>query len=126
MRKNNNSCMNQKITLLLMLILGVIIAGCAQEAQMLQIKYQPKQCETLPWDQWYQEGGIEFVMKPTEEQLAIAYYSHLDTPIENFTKIETDQATCEACEVCDTSYYYTAKSNPENKEALQKLGWTIN
>ena len=87
------------------------------------VKFQPKQCESTPWETWYKEGHIKFIRAPTDKQLATAYYSHQGIVLMDYRKVESGMMTCQACGVCPTSYYYTAKVASADAQKLKGLGW---
>ena len=95
-----------------------------QQTQTVTLNYQPKQCQSTPWQEWYENGSIQFVKEPTQAELATAYYAEeYGVQLENFTRQESGMMACEACDVCDTSYYYQARAPMTDAQTLEGLGW---
>ncbi len=88
------------------------------------LRYQPMQCQQTPWQKWYEEGNINFVKEPTEKELAVAYFSNkYEVEILNFEKVETNLVVCEACDICQTTFYYEIELTEEDAEKLRAEGW---
>ena len=105
--------------LVLVLILSL---GCTSNA-LITMKFQPMQCEETPWEKWYAEGNIQFIKAPTDSELITAYYSNVyKIELKEVKKIESGNAVCEACNICPTSYYFTAvvKNSDVGKMAESK------
>jgi len=95
-----------------------------EEPAIAQLKFQPMQCEQTPWQKWYAEGNIQFIMAPTEKQLVTAYYSNkYGIEIMDFERLEPGLAVCEACSVCPQEYYINVKVKSSDADALIAEGW---
>ena len=71
------------------------------EPRIVEAAYQPMQCESTPWEEWYANGSVQFLREPTDTELIAAYYSsELNVNIEAVRKVDFDGAVCEACSVC--------------------------
>ncbi len=92
-------------------------------SNIVEIKFQPMQCDQNPWDDWYSKGDIKFIKEPTSEELIIAYYSSKQINIVNIQKVQSDLFVCEACSVCPTSYYYIAETDIKYLKSLD--GWIL-
>ena len=82
--------------------------GIPTESQeTVTLSFQPMQCEDQPWDEWYQEGNVNYVTEPTDEQLIQDYYANAHgIPVQQVEKIQSDQIVCQACNTCPTGYSY--------------------
>ncbi len=93
------------------------------DESFITLKYQPKQCEVLPWVKWEDENLIQWFEEPTVEEIVISYFGSMDIEAVNFQKIETDMMACEACGVCPTTYHYTVEIKESGIEKAKELGW---
>ncbi len=90
------------------------------------LKYQPVQCVDTPWQEWYSSGVIQFIKEPTDQELITAYYSQkYNITIESAERVDSGLATCQACDVCATSYYFVAEAAQGDAEKLAETGWEI-
>jgi len=87
------------------------------------MKLQQMQCDEMPWQAWYREGGANFIKEPTESELVIAYLGDHVIDASDFNVIESGRMVCQACSVCPTSYYYTIKVSGEDADRMSVLGW---
>jgi len=113
----------KKILFALPLALLVVLTGCTIMDSSATVKFQPMQCEETPWEEWYAEGNIQFIKAPTDSELITAYYSNVyKIELKEVKKIEAGNAVCEACNICPTSYYFTAvvKNSDVGKMAESK------
>lgn len=98
--------------------------ACATDFAMYS--YQPKQCETTPWQQAYEDGKFQFAKTPTDADLITAYYGGKNVEVMNVTRVDSGEAACEACSVCSTSYSFVLKVNKNaGVENLTADGWTL-
>lgn len=105
---------------LLVLILSL---GCTSNA-LINMKFQPMQCEETPWEKWYAEGNIQFIKAPTDSELIIAYYGNVyKIELTEVKKVETGNAVCEACNICPQSYYFSAKVKSSDSAKMTESKW---
>lgn len=84
-----------------------VVSGA--EEDLLEMKY-PVSEEKTPWDQWYEEGNIQFIKAPNEPELITAYYGTV-YGIEVFD-IRSDEP------------FHTGKVKESDSEQMRDLGWT--
>ncbi len=71
-------------------------------------------CTQAPWQLWYAEGNINFIKEPTEEELAIAYFSTVHgIEVSNLSSANQEDGRCR--------YGLTVKA--ESVPVLEGLGW---
>ena len=71
-------------------------------------------CEQAPWQLWYAEGNINFLIEPTEEELAITYFSMVhEIEISDFSSLSLNEGMCQ----------YSLKVKENDAETLTELGW---
>lgn len=88
-----------------------------------QIQFRPLQCEKNPWRKWYEEGNIQYVKEPVEEQLVIDYYAQkYNIEIRDFNLITESKVVTALCGSPE-SYYYAANISNSNKKQMVSLGW---
>lgn len=105
------------------IVLSLFFLGCANNT-LVTMKFQPMQCEETPWANWYAEGNIQFFKEPTESELIIAYYSNVHKiEVTEVKRVESGNAVCEACSVCPTSYYFSAKVKNPDVSKMTKEKW---
>lgn len=91
----------------------------------VSIQFQPMQCETTPWQAWYEEGKILYIKAPTNEELIQDYYANeFGIELKDVNEVETDRMVCEACGVCPISNYFIASVNSDDKTTMLEDGWT--
>lgn len=113
----------KKIIICIPLVLLILSLGCTSNA-LITMKFQPMQCEETPWGKWYAEGGIQFIKEPTDSELIIAYYSNVyKIELTEVKRVESGNAVCEACFVCPTSYYFTAKVKNSHSAKMIESKW---
>ncbi|MPM38965.1 hypothetical protein SDC9_85596 [bioreactor metagenome] len=82
------------------------------------MKY-PVSEEKTPWDQWYEEGNIQFIKAPTQAELIVTYYGTVYGI--NILDIQT-------VDDCDPGYpcseYYIVKIKESDSAQMRELGWT--
>lgn len=111
-----------------LIIIAVILAGCNTTTNTEQIiTYAQNQCEQEPWNQWYQEGNIQFIKEPSQEELIETYYGQeYDIQITNIKRVTKNETVCQACNICPKSYYFVVDVSTDNLEEIQTLGWNVN
>ena len=113
----------RKFTLLLSLSI-LLISACTNAPKIIQLKFQPMQCEQTPWEKWYAEGNIQYFIEPTEKQLVTDYYEFkYNIAIMDFEKIEPGLAVCQACSVCPQDYFFNVKVKNVDADTLIAEGW---
>lgn len=100
--------------------------GTNHGLMLVPVWYEPKQCETAPWESWYSNGSVKFIKAPTTAELVTAYYSSVGLEVSNVARVNRTEMVCEACGVCDTSYYLTASVPNAQLAKLEARGWTTN
>jgi hypothetical protein len=71
-------------------------------------------CTQAPWQLWYAEGSINFIKEPTEEELAIAYFSTVHgIEVSDLSSAGPQDGMCR--------YGLTVKA--ESVPALEGMGW---
>ena len=114
----------KKLLIIMPIALLILSLGCTSSA-LTTMKFQPMQCEQTPWEKWYAEGGIQFIKEPTDSELIIAYYGNVyQIELSEVKKIESGNAVCEACNICPTSYYFSAKVKSSDVTKMTELKWT--
>ena len=114
----------KKILIALPIFLLILSLGCALTSGTITMKFQSMQCEETPWEKWYAEGNIKFFKAPTNSELIIAYYSNVyKIELTEVKKVESGNAVCEACTVCPTSYYFSAKVKNSDSAKMTELKW---
>lgn len=89
------------------------------------MSFQPMQCEQTPWDAWYAEGHIQFIVEPTLSQLVEAYYGDKGILVTGTQRVDSGMMVCEACSVCPESYFITAMVDAAQVDTMIAAGWTI-
>jgi hypothetical protein len=113
----------KKILIAIPILMLIFSLGCTSNAT-ITMKFQPMQCEETPWEKWYAEGGIQFIKAPTDSELIIAYYSNVHKiELTEVKKVESGNAVCEACNVCPTSYYFSANVKNSDSAKMAESKW---
>ncbi len=82
------------------------------------------QCSKTKWESWYQEGKIQFVAEPTEEQIINAYFSTVyNMDIQDIKKTDTEQEACSKCDICNKNYYFLIKVDKKYLGKLVSMKW---
>ncbi len=88
------------------------------EGNLVEMRY-PVSEEKTPWNQWYEEGNIQFIKAPTQAELIIAYYGNV---------YEIEIFDTQTAEECDTGYpcseFYVVKVKERDSAQMRDLGWT--
>ncbi|AAM04064.1 TPA: hypothetical protein HA338_11435 [Methanosarcina acetivorans] len=89
------------------------------EENTVEMKYLISE-EKAPWDQWYEEGNIQFIKAPTPSELIIAYYG---------TVYGIEISDVRIVESCDLGYlcgeeYYVGLVKESDSSKMKELGWT--
>lgn len=115
----------KKIFISIPILLLLLSLGCTVGNELVKIKFQPMQCEETPWEKWYAEGNIQFVKAPTDGELIVAYYSNVyKIELTEVKKVESGNAVCQACSVCPTTYYFSAKVKSSDLTKMTELKWS--
>lgn len=100
-----------------------IIPTSQEDNNQVTLTYQPKQCQTTPWQDWYQSGKTQFIKAPTEDELIFAYYSSLSIPVANAQRVSSGLMVCQACDTCPTDFFFQLQTTSDGAEKLIKNGW---
>lgn len=78
----------------------------------ISMRYRPAQCVDTPWELWFEtDGQDEFSGIPPDSIVIQSFYDGFPgVDIKNVQKIPYEEVTCQACEICKRSYYYTLQS----------------
>lgn len=88
--------------------------------------FQPKQCQTLPWRDWYATGKTKFFKEPEEGELLIAYLGETyGITASKAERVDSGKMVCEACNTCPTSYYFRIIMTGGDIPKLTSHGWTV-
>ena len=99
--------------------MGRFIIGSEQS-----LSYRPKQCEKTPWQTWEENSGRVYIRAPTDEEIIRSYYiSVYGTEVRDVKKVQLDQATCQACDVCPETYRFVLTVNAGDMAPLIDEGW---
>jgi len=91
---------------------------------LVYLSYQGMQCVDEPWEVWYAKGEIQFIKAPTTKELIFAYYSSKNIDIINLEQF-SNEAVCQACEVCPDINYFEIEVDSLFLEELIEEGWII-
>lgn len=94
------------------------------EDTLLTYTYQPKQCQTTPWEEWLAVATFEAGNVPEGTELIAAYYESKGIEVEDAQRVESDMMVCEACDICPTTHSFTLRARAGDKLALTGEGWT--
>jgi hypothetical protein len=91
----------------------------------IALSYQPKMCEKTPWQIWEENSGRVYIRAPTDEEILKHYYTSVyNINVSNVKKIQLDQMTCQACDVCPETYRFGLTVNASEMQPLLDEGWT--
>jgi hypothetical protein len=91
----------------------------------LSLSYQPKMCEKTAWQLWEENSGRVYIRAPTDEEIIKSYYITVySTDVRDVQKIQLDQVTCQACDVCPETYRFGLTVNASEMQPLLDEGWT--
>jgi len=112
-------------------VLSAVIDGSWDEmgqfmaGSELSLSYRPKMCEKTAWQVWEENSGRVYIRMPTEEEIIRHYYASVyETEVRNVQKIQLDQVTCQACDVCPETYRFDLNVNASGMQPLLDEGWT--
>lgn len=72
-------------------------------------------CDDVPWREWYEDEDVRFPAEPTEEEVAIAYFSEVYLiEISGFEGISEGSDTC----------IYSLQVRQRHVRAMEGIGWT--
>jgi hypothetical protein len=91
----------------------------------LSLSYRPKMCEKTPWQVWEENSGRVYIRAPTDEEIIKSYYITVyNIEVRDVKKIQLDQVTCQACDVCPETYRFGLTVNATEMQPLLDEGWT--
>jgi hypothetical protein len=88
-----------------------------------ELYYQPMQCESAPWQDWYADNKAQFAQEPSDTDLIQAYYGERDVELETVSAYQHEGAVCQACNTCPTGSYYVADVS-DGVDTMTAEGWT--
>jgi hypothetical protein len=84
----------------------------------VEIRYTIAENEKTPWDQWYEEGNVQFIKAPTPSELIIAYYGTVyNIDLFDVNKVESSDNS-------SGEFSYSAKVKENDLQKMTDLGWT--
>ena len=100
-------------------ITGNAMETSGAEGNTVEMKYRTSE-EKTPWDQWYEEGNIQFIKAPTQPELITAYYG---------TVYSIEISDIQRVDSCDLGYlcgeeFYVGKVKESDSSKMKELGWT--
>ncbi|MGB9176905.1 MAG: hypothetical protein WCB46_09250 [Methanoregula sp.] len=88
------------------------------------LSYRPKQCEKTVWQQWEENSGRVYIRMPADEEIIRHYYASVyEIEVRDVKKIQLDQVTCQACNVCPETYRFGLAVNASEMQPLIDEGW---
>jgi hypothetical protein len=91
----------------------------------LSLSYQPKMCEKTTWQVWEENSGRVYIRAPTDEEIIKSYYMTVySIDVRDVKKIQLDQVSCQACDVCLETYRFGLTVNASEMQPLLDEGWT--
>jgi hypothetical protein len=91
----------------------------------ISLTYRPKQCEKTAWQVWEENSGRVYIRMPTDEEIIRHYYASVyGIEVRDVKKIQLDQVTCQACNVCLETYRFGLTVNASEMQPLLDEGWT--
>jgi hypothetical protein len=91
----------------------------------ISLSYRPKKCEKTTWQYWEENSGRVYIRMPTDEEIIQNYYASVySIEVRDVKKIQLDQITCEACDVCLETYRFELTVNASDMYVLLDEGWT--
>jgi len=91
----------------------------------ISLSYRPKMCEKTAWQFWEENSGRVYIRAPTDEEIIKHYYSSVySIEVRDIKKIQLDQVTCQACDVCLETYLFGLTVNASDMQLLLDEGWT--
>lgn len=91
----------------------------------ISLTYRPKQCEKTAWQVWEENSGRVYIRMPTDEEIIRHYYAAVyGIEVRDVEKIQLDQVTCQACNVCLVTYRFGLTVNASEMQPLLDEGWT--
>lgn len=87
------------------------------------IEFRPLQCVKTPWRKWYEDGNIQFIKEPSEEELVTMFYSqNYNLEVTSFKMISSSGAVAAMCGN-NESYYFTVEVQNKDIKKMVELGW---
>ena len=91
----------------------------------ISLSFRPKKCEKTPWQIWEENSGRVYIRMPTDEEIIKNYYASIySIEVRDVKKIQLDQVTCEACDVCLETYRFELTVKAGEMYLLLDEGWT--
>jgi len=91
----------------------------------VSLTYRPKKCEKTTWQYWEENSGRVYIRMPTDEEIIENYYASVySIEVREVKKIQLDQVTCEACDICLETYRFELTVNSGDMYVLVDEGWT--
>jgi len=91
----------------------------------ISLSYRPKKCEKTTWQYWEENSGRVYIRMPTDEEIINNYYASVySIEVRDVKKIQLDQVTCEACDICLETYRFELTVNSGDMYVLVDEGWT--
>jgi hypothetical protein len=91
----------------------------------VSLSYRPKKCEKTPWQVWEENSGRVYIRMPTDEEIIKNYYESVyNTEVKDVKKIQLNQVTCEACDICLETYMFSLTVKAGDMHPLLDEGWT--
>lgn len=91
----------------------------------ISLSYRPKMCEKTSWQEWEENSGRVYIRMPTDEEIIRHYYASVyEIEVSDVKKIQLDQVSCEACNVCLETYRFGLIMNASEIQTLLDEGWT--
>lgn len=82
--------------------------------RVIEMKSEKMYCSQPPWQLWYTEGNINFLIEPTEEELVIAYFSTAhNIQVSDFSYLNLKDGMCQ----------YNLKVKEDDIGTMENLGW---
>jgi len=90
----------------------------------IALSYRPKMCEKTAWQSWEENSGRVYIRMPTDEEILKSYYvSVYGIEVRDVKKIQLDEVTCQACDVCLETYRFELTLNASDMQPLLDEGW---
>jgi hypothetical protein len=95
------------------------ITGVNEQKTLVAMKYRITE-EKTPWDQWYEEGNIQFIKAPTPSELIIAYFG----TVHNIELADVKKVDKSDVNSSSGDFFYVAKVKEKDFNKMKDLGWT--
>lgn len=89
-----------------------------EKGNPVEIRYTIAENEKTPWDQWYEDGNIQFIKAPTPSELIIAYYGTVyNIELSDVKKVESSDNS-------SGEFSYSAEVKENDLQKMTDLEWT--